>query len=206
MLALSYATCTISWFKKNDFLQLLFCDESCCDGKYLVFTAPDMNKNGQNPDTSFSGVYDNSNVNIQAWRMKPSWEGQQEISLMFGVPGDYDPTCSLEIIFYLLAEKNAGSQGDSAHIRIQTDHKETMQEIGPNFASLDSTDSFTVIEPSNNKSLETIIVNAILPSPGIAPQDWALFVFDRIPPDDGLEEYSKNIYLAGIIIKYGAKW
>lgn len=190
--------------KKSDFAEFLGDCNSCCEG-YLVFTAPDMNKDGQNPDTSFSGVYDNSNFNIQAWRMKPSGEGQQEISLMFGMPGNYESTCSLEITFYLLVEKNAGSQGNSAAIRIQSDHKETNQEIGPNFSSLDTTESFVIVEPSNNKSLEFISVSTVLNSTGIAPKDWVLFVFDRVAPADGMEEYNKNIYLAGVVIKYGAR-
>ena len=178
---------------------------SCCNKNYLVFTAPDMNKDGQNPDTSFSGLYTDSNFKIQAWRMKPSQEGQQEISLMFGMPDNYEPTCPLTITFYLVAEKNSGSQGDCANIRILGDHKGTLQEIGPDFASLQSTGNFTIIEPSTNKNLENIILTTTLTSTGILPNEWVLFVFDRISPTDDGEEYSKNIYLTGVVIKYGAK-
>ena len=179
------------------------CSPYCYGIENLVFTAPDMNKDGQNPDTSFSGVYTSSNFNLQAWRMKPSKEGQQEISLMFGMPDDYENSCPIELIFYLVAEKNSGSNGDKANIRIQFDHKGTIQEIGPDFSSTYSTGNFTVIEPSTNKNLENIIVSKKLLNLGLSPKDWVLFVFDRISPIDNAEEYSKNIYLTGVVIKYG---
>lgn len=192
------------YIKKIDLNFLNDC--SFCEDRNLVFTAPDMNKDGQNPDTSFSGVYAGSNFRIQAWRMKPSSEGQQEISLMFGVPSDFNELCPFEITFYLFAQKNSGSQGDTANIRIQSDHKGAYQEIGPNYSSVNSTGNFTIIEASTNFTLESIIITTTLTATGINPQDWILFVFDRIAPAGDAQEYSKNIYLAGVDIKYGAKW
>lgn len=175
-----------------------------CAQKYLVFTAPDLNKDGQNPDTSFSGVYDNTNLRIQAWRMKPSKEGQQEISLIFGMPNDFNKECPINITFYLLVEKNEGSDGNAANIRMQLDHKGTLQEVGPLFPGVFATDDFTILEPSDNKRLETIIVTKTLTNTGINPQDWVLFVFDRIATIGQATEYDKNIYLSGVVISYGA--
>jgi hypothetical protein len=164
-----------------------------------------MNKDGQNPDTSFSGVYTSSNVKIQAWRMKSSDQGEQDISLMFGMPNDFNIDCPLTITFYLLAEKNEGSRGDTANIRIQLDHKGTLEEIGPNFSTVYTTGNFTIVEPSTNKTLENIIVSKQLLNSGINPGDWVLLVFDRVAVTGQAVEYDKNIYLSAIDITYGAK-
>ena len=126
---------------------------------------------------------------------------------MFGMPNDFSGQCPISITFYLVAEKNEGSRGDTANIRIQSDHKGTLQEIGPDFSAVNTTGNFTIIEPSvlNNTNLENIIVSTTLLNTGINPQDWVLLVFDRIAAVDPEEEYDKDIYLTGVVISYGAK-
>lgn len=178
---------------------------ACCgfsDTNSLVFTAFDMDKNGQNPDTSFNNLYSSSNFNIRAWSMKPSNEGQQVITLMFGLPTDIDVSSPLSMTFYFFIEKKGGARGDVANIRIQADTKGNLQELSGTFASTLSTDNFQITEPSTNKTVENMILTVPVTVTAIQPGNWMLFAFDRIAPTGTAEEYSKDIYLTGIVLQY----
>lgn len=172
-----------------------------CDGQ-LVFTAPDMMKEGSNPDSSFTNVYTSSSFKVHAWSMKQSTEGQQEISLMFGLPNDYVAGGSIEIILYLLAQKQPGSSGGDANIRMNIDSKGNIQELGGSFLLTTSTGNFAVTEPVTSTDLESIIITTtITPTTGILPGNLMLFVFDRIAPTEATE-YNKDIYLYSTVIRY----
>jgi len=171
------------------------------DGQ-LVFTAPDMSKSGQNPDTSFNNVYSSGNCKLQVWKLKPSKSGDDGISLMFGLPDDYKAGGLMEFTFYLLAQKHEGSSGDTANIKIYYDFKGNYQEIGSDFISTVNTGNFQVIEPSGSTQLENIIVKVSLPITGLSPENWIFLVFERVLPENSFIEYSKDIYLSSVVIRY----
>lgn len=176
---------------------------SNCSDAQLVFTAPDMMKEGSNPDSSFTNVYTSSNFKIHAWSMKKSSEGQQEIGLMFGLPDDYVAGGAIEITLYLLVQKQPGSSGDKANIRMNIDSKGNVQEFGGSFLLTTSTGDFTVTEPVTSTDLESIIITTtITPTTGIAPGNMMLFVFDRIALTTEGTEYTKDVYVYSTIIRY----
>ena len=173
----------------------------------LVFTAANMYKAGQAPDTAFK-IYSRTNFKIQAWKLKSSKTEQQEISLIFGLPSDYDSSKNIQISFYLVVQKNIAAKknilnaNNAANIRIRMDSKSNYQEIGTNFLASDSTGNFIVTEPKNSTDLEGIIVTATLPKMEIVAGNLMLFVFDRIAPILEANEYGNDIYLTSVVVRY----
>ncbi len=188
--------CAEQWYK-----------EICCSGNLqpttLVFTAPDMNKNGQNPDTSFNNVYTDKNFSIQAWKMLASNKAQQEISLLFGIPDNYDITKSSTITLYLLAQGREDTA--TANIEIALDDKSNNQILGPSFITTVSTGNFTVAEPTDAKDIKVLVVNAAIPPQTLSDKNLIVLVFSRIAPTDGQQEYEKDIYLESVTITYATK-
>lgn len=189
-------SCSPDWYKE-------IC---CCDDKQsasLVFTAPDMNKNGQNPDTSFNNVYTDKNFSIQAWSMLASHKAQQEISLLFGIPDDYDVTKSSTITLYLLVQGKENTA--TANIEISLDSKSNDHILGPNFVTTISTGNFIVTEPTDNKDVRVLVVQATIPPQTLSTQSLIVFVFSRIAPTGQQQEYKKDIYLESITITYATQ-
>lgn len=180
--------------------------ELCCfeseQQTSLVFTAPDMNKNGENPDTSFNNVYPN-NMTIQAWKMLASNKAQQEISLLFGIPNNYDVTQSSTITLYLLIQGK--EETATANIEIALDTKTNNQLLGPNFAATLSTGNFVVTEPTDAKDVAVLVVQATIPPLTLSPKSLLTLIFSRIAPTNNQVEYEKNIYLESVVITYQIK-
>lgn len=189
-------SCTEQWYKE-------ICCSSDLQPTTLVFTAPDMNKNGQNPDTSFNNIYTDKNFSIQAWKMLASNKAQQEISLLFGITDNYDVTKSSTITLYLLVPGKEDTA--TANIEIALDDKSNNHILGPNFITTISTGNFAVTEPTDDKDVRVLVVQATIPPQTLSTQSLIVFVFSRIAPTDGQQEYEKDIYLESVTITYATK-
>lgn len=168
----------------------------------LIFTAPDMNKTGQNPDTSFNNVYNGMNFSLQAWKMFQGSNPQQEISLLFGLPSTCDTSKPFEVTFYLFVQKNSGSSGDTGNIRISIDSKNTLQNLGPDFLMTVSTGDFAITEPLDIKNLQTLIVKKEFYAPALNPEGLLVLVFDRILPTNSEQDYSKDFFLESVVFSF----
>ena len=187
-------------------------DSLVCEQKRanLVFTAPDMNKTGQNPDTSFNNVYNGMNFSLQAWKMLPGSNSQQEISLLFGLPNNYDVTKPFEVTLYLFVQKNSGSSGDTGNIRIRIDSKNSLQDLGPDFLMTVTTGDFAITEPLGVQNVQTLIVKKECMAPLLLPGGLLVLVFDRILPTVCTDikcpvctqDYNKNIFLESVIFSF----
>lgn len=171
---------------------------------YLVFTAFDMNKVGNNPDTSFNKIYPDSHFQLNVWKLQESKVSNQEVYLLFGMPHNYKPAGTMVLTLYLFAQNNKQDPDLTAKIRVRSDSKGNYTQIGSSFLATDFTQNFSVVEPVDPKLLESIIVTTTLTTTDFAPDQMMLFVFDRVAPTEGIE-YGKDIYLYSVVIDYQAQ-
>lgn len=173
--------------------------------EYLVFTAFDMNKVGNNPDTSFNKVYPDSHFQINTWKLQESKVSNQEVYVLFGMPHNYKPAGCLLLTLYLFAQNNNQEKGLSAKIRVRSDSKGNYDEIGSAFLATDFTQNFSVVEPLDPKLLESIIVTTTITATDFLPDQMTLFVFDRVAPTGTAIEYEKDLYLYSAVLSYEAQ-
>ncbi len=193
--------------------------KSCGGMGELAFTPFDMTTQDDH-SAPFFKVYDtHPAIALRGWPMKPSFEGQNPISLYFEVPKDFDHQGKTELDLHIVVPRTGDDHNDLEHvrnkklkIRIRSDFKGNAQNLGCWFEDC-VTECIKIEEPLPGldcKKLRHYRVTVPLNSNHIDPQDLAILVIDRDncdgkKPHSRGKEYCKDVYLVGASFRYARK-
>ena len=172
-----------------------------------VIFNPDMMTNiqGGMPSIVFAtGV--NSPI-INAWPMKPSFENQSPINIQMPMPGDIENNDPISLELHFLVRREAPSTRGIARIEVKSvylDHNEQFNifESPQTFQFSNSSNNFSVSEPTNSDSVRHIRVIIPLENVNAKRGAFALFSMTRMEPNGSSNEYEGNLYLAAAAFKY----
>ncbi len=162
---------------------------------YICADASLMRKHNTNiPDTIFDSA---TSKIIPAWKMLPSQQKQEEISVSCALAPSYDASKPVKIIMHLLAQEQGSG---NAHIKI-TLHN-TLQQPLTNYSVELSTGNFQITNIQDQNEPMLYVIEAILPTGALKPNCLATFTFNRITPTGDLLEYDQAIYLQNVMLVY----